>query len=354
MCMNLYRKIDKTKIQFDFIKHTNKKCAFDDEIESLGGKIYVAPRFKIYNIFKYRKWWKNHLTKHPEHKIIHGHMFTISSVYFNVARKLNRITVGHSHSSQPNSRSLTLKNIIKTIIKKRIPSTSDYCLACSDSAGKFLFDNRNYTVLKNAIDTDSFVFDTNTRNKMRKEFEYSDSDIVLCVVASFTEPKNPLGIVDIFQKIHTDNPNVKLLWVGDGPLRSSFEEKLKNVGLVDCVKLLGVRNDTFNVLQAADAFMLGSIFEGLPVSAIEAQASGLPCLLSDGISKETDITGLCKFLPIDKPDAWSQAVSDIDFYNRRNTKEQITAAGYDVETTAKWLEDFYTKIVKERNLNNEQ
>ena len=188
---------------------------------------------------------------------------------------------------------------------------------------------------------------------MRNTYEYENSDIVLCVVASFTEPKNPLGVVDIFKRIHTDNPNTRLLWVGDGPIRNSFEEKVKSVGLADVVKLLGVRNDTFDVLQAADAFVLGSIFEGLPVSAIEAQASGLPCLLSDGISKETDITGLCKFLPIDKPELWSQAVSDIDFNNRPNTKEKIASAGYDVETTAKCLEDFYFSIIKERNLNDE-
>ena len=353
MCMNLYRKIDKTKIQFDFVKHTSEKGAFEDEICQLGGEIYTAPAFRIVNYIQYCNWWKNHFKIHPEHQIIHGHMFTVSSLYFNVAHKFNRLTIGHSHSSQPNGRSLTIKNIIKTIIRKKVPYTSDYCLACSDSAGRFLFGEKEYFVLKNAINTDAFVFNADIRNKIRDAFEYKNSDIVLCVVASFTEPKNPLGVVDIFKKIHSDNPNVKLVWVGDGPLRNSFEEKVKSIGLTDVVRLLGVRSDTFDVLQAADVFMLGSIFEGLPVSAIEAQASGLTCLLSDGISKETDITGLCKFLPIDKPELWSQAVSNIDFKNRPNTKEKIASAGYDVDTTAKWLQEFYFSIIKERNLSDE-
>ena len=353
MCMNLYRKIDKTKIQFDFVKHTNEKGVFEDEINELGGKIYTAPAFRIVNYTQYCNWWKKHLYAHPEHTIIHGHMFTISSVYFDVVHKLNRVTVGHSHSSNPNGRSLNIKNIIKNIIRKRVPNTSDYCLACSDSAGKFLFGNKEYFVLKNAINTDAFVFNVNIRNKMRNAFEYENSEIVLCVVASFTEPKNPIGVVDIFKKIHTDIPNTRLLWVGDGPLRNSFEEKVKEYGLNDAVKLLGVRSDTFDVLQAADIFMLGSFFEGLPVSAIEAQASGLPCLLSEGISKETDITGLCEFLPIDKPELWSQAVLKIDINGRHNTKDKIVEAGYDVETTAKWLEEFYFSIIKERNLNDE-
>lgn len=353
MCMNLYRKIDKTKIQFDFVKHTNEKGAFEDEINELGGKIYTAPAFRIVNYIQYCNWWKKHLYAHPEHTIIHGHMFTISSVYFGIAHKLNRVTVGHSHSSNPNGRSLNIKNIIKNIIRKRVPNTSDYCLACSDNAGEFLFGNKEYFVLKNAINSDWFIFNPDKRNNMRKKFNYSDSDIVICIVASFTEPKNPLGVVDIFNIIHADNPNTKLLWVGDGPLRNSFEEKVNECGLCDAVKLLGVRGDTFDVLQAADIFMLGSFFEGLPVSAIEAQASGLPCLLSDGISKETAITNLCHFLPIDKPELWSKAISSIDFNNRRNTKNDIVVAGYDVETTAKWLEEFYTNIIKERNLNDE-
>ena len=353
MCMNLYRKIDRTKIQFDFVKHTSEKGAFGDEIRNLGGNIYTAPKFRIANYTQYCNWWKNHFKKHPEHQIIHGHMFTISSLYFNVAHKFNRVTIGHSHSSQPNGRSITIKNIIKTVIRKKVPFTSDYCLACSDRAGKFLYGDKSFLVLKNAINTEPFIFNIDVRNKMRNTFEYKNSDIVLCVVANFSEAKNPIGVVDIFKKIHTDNPNTRLLWVGDGPLRNSFGEKVKEYGLNDTVKLLGVRSDTFDVLQAADIFMLGSIFEGLPVSAIEAQASGLPCLLSDGISKETDITGLCKFLPIDKPELWVEAISNIDFTKRKNTKEEIIAAGYDVETTAKWLEEFYINIVKERNLSNE-
>lgn len=353
MCMNLYRKIDKTKIQFDFVKHTSEKGAFEDEIYQLGGKVYEAPRFNILNYIQYCTWWKKHFKSHPEHQIIHGHMFTIASIFLKVALRFNRITIGHAHSCIPQKNNRSLKRIIRSKIRSNLEKVSDYRLSCSIEAGDFVFPNKDFIMLKNAIDTDTFTFDISKRNKMRNTFEYENSDIVLCVVASFTEPKNPLGVVDIFKRIYTDNPNTRLLWVGDGPLRNSFEEKVKSVGLVDVVKLLGVRNDTFDVLQAADAFVLGSIFEGLPVSAIEAQASGLPCLLSDGISKETDITGLCKFLPIENKELWSKAVSDIDFKNRPNTKEKIASAGYDVETTAKWLEDFYTNIVKERNLSNE-
>ena len=353
MCMNLYRKIDRTKIQFDFVKHTSEKCAFDDEIESLGGKIFIAPRFKIYYIFKYRKWWKIHLANHPEHKIIHGHVFTISSLFFSVAKKLNCITIGHSHSTLSLNSEQNLKSMIRAFFRRNVEKLSDYCLACSKSAGEFLFPNKDFTVLNNAIDTDKFIFNEDMRIQMRNTFEYEISDVVMCVVASFTEPKNPLGVLNIFEYIYSKNKNAKLLWVGDGPLRASFDAKVSELGLSGCVKTVGVRNDTFNVLQAADVFMLASFFEGLPVSAVEAQASGLPCLLSNGISSETNITGLCHFLPIDNPERWYEALSNLEFCNRKNTKSEIVAAGYNVATTANWLQNFYTNIFEERNLRNE-
>lgn len=353
MCMNLYRKIDKTKIQFDFVKHTTEKCAFDDEIVSLGGNIYVAPRFKVYNILQYCKWWKKHLKMHPEHQIIHGHFYSISSVYFKVACKLKRVSIGHSHTAISYSTGKSIKNILKVLFCKNAEKLSDYRLACSESAGKFLFPNKDFYVLRNAIDTDKFIYNNDIREFIRERLNIDESNIVICIVANIRQPKNPLGVIEIFRHINKYNPNTRLLWIGDGPLRAEFEQKVKEYDLNDRVTLLGIRDDTHNILQAADVFMLASFFEGLPVSAIEAQASGLPCLLSDGISKETDITGLCKFLPIENKELWSQAVSDIDFKNRPNTKEKIVAAGYDVETTAKWLQEFYFSIIKERNLSDE-
>ncbi len=354
MCMNLYRNIDREKIQFDFVKHTDEKGTFEDEITELGGKIYTAPKFRIFNLMKYKSWWKKHLIEHLEHQIIHGHMFTISSVYFKVAQKLKRITVGHSHSSKPSNNISNIKNIFKTIMRKDIAKIADYRLACSVKAGEFLFPNKDFHILKNAIDANTFIYNPKTRNEMRKKLGYTDLDIVLSIVASFTVPKNPLGVLEIFKEIHKNNLNIKLLWVGDGPLRAAFESEVSNAGLNDSVKTLGVRNDIPNILQAADIFMLASFFEGLPVSAVEAQASGLPCLLSEGISRETAITDLCRFLPIDKPELWAKAVSELDLSKRRNTKSEIVNAGYDIEKTAKWLENFYISIIEKRNSNNGQ
>lgn len=354
MCMNLYRKIDKEKIQFDFVKHTHEKCAFDDEIESLGGKIYIAPKFKIYNFLKYRKWWKNHFKNHPEHQIIHGHYFTISSLYFKVAHLFNRVTIGHSHIAGSGIRnSFSIKKYIKVIIRNNVKNTADYRLACSKIAGDFLYGKKTFIVLNNAINTDDFVYNPVIRDKKRKELGILENQKILCVVGRIEEQKNPIGTIEIFSEIYKSDPECRLLWVGDGTLRRDLEGKIKDAKLEDVVILTGVRSDISEILQAADIFLLASFFEGLPVVAIEAQASGLPCLLSDGISKESAITDLCQFLHIDNAEPWLQAVSKIDINSRHNTKDKIVEAGYDVETTAKWLQEFYTNIIKERNLNNE-
>lgn len=354
MCMNLYRKIDKEKIQFDFVKHTCEKCAFDDEIESLGGKIYIAPKFKIYNFLKYRKWWKNHFKNHPEHQIIHGHYFTISSLYFKVAHLFDRVTIGHSHIAGSGIRnSFSIKKYIKVIIRNNVKNTADYRLACSKIAGEFLYGKKPFIILNNAINTDDFIYNPMIRDKKRKELGILENQKILCVVGRIEEQKNPIGTIDLFADIYKKDSNYRLFWVGDGSMRKDLVEKISDSNLNDVVTLLGVRSDIPDILQAADVFMLASFFEGLPVVGIEAQASGLPCLLSDGISKETAVTDLCEFLPINKPEVWSQTIYNIDINCRQNTKDKIVEAGYDVETTAKWLQEFYTNIIKERNLNDE-
>ena len=183
MCMNLYRHIDREKVQFDFVKHTTAKCAFDEEIISLGGKIYVAPRFRGYNLIQYQSWWRNHLAQHPEHRIIHGHYFTASKYYFAVCKKMNRITIGHSHTD-----TYANKDIGKRIMIHGVENYCDYRLACSEKAGKLLYPHKDFIVLKNAIDTDLYRFDPAIRSEVRNEFHLGDS-LVLGTVGTIKEVK---------------------------------------------------------------------------------------------------------------------------------------------------------------------
>lgn len=341
MCMNLYRHIDRSKVQFDFVKHTSKKCAFDDEIQELGGRIYTAPRLKGYNVLPYKLWWNNHFANHPEHQIVHGHFFSISAVYFAFAKQANRITVGHIHASQSDSK-------LKTLLEKRISKYTDYPIACSEEAGRWIYGNRSFTVLHNALDVMMFKYNPETRKIVRNNLELSDT-LTLGTTANFSNVKNPMGLIDIFLAVKKKNQKVKLLWTGDGGMRAEIESRLIEEGITEDVYLMGSRDDVPALLQALDVFLLPSLNEGLPVSVIEAQAAGLPCFISDHVTRDVDITGLCQFLPINQPENWAELWADAiitDETKREDKSATIFEAGYDIHSTSKWLSDFYLNIVE--------
>lgn len=342
MCMNLYRHIDRMKVQFDFVKHGHKVGMFEDEIKQLGGRIFEAPRYKIYNTLQYKEWWRQHLQTHPEHQVIHGHFFTISPIYFSVAQKMHRKTIGHIHASSSDG-------FLKTQLEKRISTFTDYPLACSQQAGEWIYKDRPFTVLHNALDTSLFKYNENIRGNYRKCFGLSDV-FALGTVANLSPVKNPMGLLDIFLNVRKVIPNTKLIWIGEGGQRKAIEERIHTENIEDSVMLLGTRDDVPNLLQAMDAFLLPSFNEGLPLSVIEAQASGLPCLISDKVTKEADITGLCHFLPIEEPAIWTEELSKI-IVPRRDTSKEIMEAGYDIQSTSKWLEDFYVRIEKEQGVS---
>lgn len=351
MCMNLYRVIDREKIQFDFVKHTNEHCSFEDEIESLGGVVYTAPKFNYRNIARYKKWWRVFFSTHPDYRIIHGHYFTISHIYFKIAHEFGVITVGHSHSQQANYRSL--KFAIKRIMTKWIEKESDYCLACSKAAGEYLFPHKEYYVLHNAIDSAAYTYDPVKGAEVREELGINDNQIIIGVCGSFTVPKNPMGILQIFDAIHHIRPDTMLLWVGDGDLRPAIENRIEELESKESIILTGMRSDVNRLMQVMDVFILPSLWEGVAVVSIEAQAAGLPCFFSDKVSQECNITDLCHFLPLDQPWLWAKEVDSLLRHNkpRKNTRKEIEQAGYDAATTAEWLKDFYLKIIDE-NVNN--
>lgn len=343
MCMNLYRHIDRSKVQFDFVKHSHEKGMFEDEITALGGRIFEAPRYKIRNHVAYCKWWKEHLSNHPEHRIIHGHWFTISAVYFKVAHKHDCVTIGHCHSSENtqlhNFKQKVLHQIYAFYLRK-VKLQSDYCFACSKDAGKWLFKSKPYTVLNNAVDSARFAFDPARRAAMREQLRIGEDEKAIFVVANLSEVKNPLGALDIYSAIRRKNPNARLFWAGEGGMRGLMEQKIA-AEQIPGVTLLGTRSDVPDLLQAADVFMLCSFSEGLPVVTIEAQAAGLPCLLSEAVTRECAVTDLCTFLPIDKPELWADAAEKALTTPRRDTRPEIIRAGYDIKETSAWLTNFY-------------
>ncbi len=337
MCMNLYRKINKDRVQFDFVKHSAEKGSYEDEIKELGGRIFEAPRFSPLNIFSYENWWRNHLKAHPEHKVIHGHFFTISKIYFKVAKKMGRVTVGHCHSAKPRQ---GLKASLRRLVYKDTENYCDFCLACSEQSGRFFFPHREVTVIKNGIDVEKFSFNEEMRSKVRKQFGI-EQNFIIGVVGRINEVKNPFETLEIFKAVLKKEPNARLLWVGTGLLEKKVKEKAKANKIFDKIIFTGVRQDVNLLLQAMDCYLMPSVLEGLPVALIEAQAASLKCFCSNVITTEADVTGLCSFLPLGNRELWAEEILSSKSHIRKNESNKIVASGFDVSANAAWFEKFY-------------
>ena len=344
MIMNLYREIDRDKVQFDFVVHTEEECSFDEEIRSLGGKIFAAPKYNVKNHFAYKKWWKRFLESHPEYRIIHGHMYSIASIYLKIAKKNGLVTISHSHSTSFRKKKQAL---IRTVLQLPLRNISDWLFACSDKAGMWLYGKncdkrKNYLVFKNAIDPLKFACDKATEDEVRKELSI-EGKFVVGHVGSLSMPKNHTFLIDIFKKIKKEIPEAHLLLVGDGPQRQNIIRKIESYGLADSITLTGLRTDVERLLQAMDCFVFPSLYEGLPVSVVEAQAAGLNCFVSANVTDEVCVTDLAVRLPLELgADEWSnKIVEKKSSFVKTNMQEQIKKAGYDIKDTASWLQEFY-------------
>ena len=351
MVMNLYKAVDTSIVQFDFIVHSAEKGEFDDEIRQMGGKIYVCPKFKGHNILKYLSWWKKFFKEHKNYKILHSHIRSCASLYLPIAKKYGLRTIIHSHST---SNGKGFKSLVKKILQYPLRYQADFLFACSKEAGGWLF-GRTYfhseksVMFPNAVDIDKLTFNEDIRNEYRKLFNIEDK-IVFGHVGRFHESKNHMFLIDVFMEIHRRNSNTVLMIVGDGELRLSIETRIQQHGIDDSVILTGSRNDVSNLLQAMDVFLLPSLWEGLPVTLVEAQAAGLPCLVSDTITKDADISDLIHRLPLGDVSKWADlALSPLV---RHDVSKEIKASGFDIKDSAKSLTTFYQKIY-EGNENGE-
>jgi glycosyltransferase involved in cell wall biosynthesis len=342
--MNIYRNIDRTKVQFDFMLHTADKCAYSDEVTALGGKIFNIPAYKIYNYLKYKREWNNFFRTNRTHKMIHGHMTSTAAIYLKIAKRYGILTISHAHNASLGKDHISK---IKNILQLPLKYTADYLFACSTAAGKWCYgknvcEKPNFNVIHNAIDTENFVYDLNIRELKRKEFGI-ENKFVIVHVGRFEPPKNHKFLIDIFKAIYEKNHDAVLLLVGGGPLRVDIEKKANISGLKENVIFTGICLDIPDILCAADAFLFPSLSEGLGIALIEAQSSGLHCVASDVIPRETKITDLLEYVSLNKPPShWADRILKYAVgYERKDMREDIKKAEFDINKGSKWLEDFY-------------
>ena len=207
-----------------------------------------------------------------------------------------------------------------------------------------MFPGQNITTINNGIETDRFSFSPEVREAVRKELGLGDA-LVLGHVGRFAPQKNHAFLLDIFHQVHEKNHNAVLLLAGTGPLEDTVKRKAEQLGLMDHVRFLGVRPDVNRILQAVDVFVLPSLYEGLSIAAVEVQAAGVPCIISDAVPKACALTDLVEFVPLEaSPAHWADVILQRCASDRTDRSEEIRSAGYDIQSTADWLQDFYRNM----------
>ena len=340
LLMNCFRHINREQIQFDFLVHREFRGDYDDEIEALGGRIYRLPRLNPANPGYFRALY-DFFKSHPEYRIVHCHLDCMSALPLSVAKKCGiPVRIAHSHNANQDK---NWKYLLKRFYMKKIPHTATHFFACSIDAGNWMFPGQSVTVLKNGIETDRFCFSSNTRSAVRTELGIQNQ-LVIGHTGRFMPQKNHSFLLDVFAQIRENNPNALLLLIGEGPLEREIRQKATELALIDSVRFLGVRKDVDRLLQAMDVYIMPSLYEGLSLAAVEAQSSGLPCFFSGTVTAECKLTDSVTFLPLSaSPAKWAEAILRTDVSGRKSGHKAVRDAGFDIQNTADFLQDFYLK-----------
>lgn len=355
MIMNLYRNIDRSKVQFDFLAHYGREAAYNEEIRTLGGRIYEMPALKdekhvyYWKLFEYISALNKFFAEHREYKIIHGHMTNTASIYMPIAKKYGvNCRIAHSHNTQGKA---GLSGYVTEFLQKAVCKNATDWFACSKAAAKWFYPEEEIAsgrvkIIANAVDAEKFRFNIEKRMQMRKQLALEDALVIGCV-ARFRPEKNHLFLLKVLKKILEIRGNAVLLFAGEGPSECLVKEKALEMGIAEKVIFLGMRTDIPDVMQAMDVFALASFWEGLPVVGIEAQASGLHCVVSDGITQEMNAIDMVEYISLNEPiDEWADLVIKLAEMPREDTYERMKQAGYDIHTTAPWLQNFYLEKSK--------
>ncbi len=338
MLMNYYRNIDQTQIQFDFLTHRPFRSDYDDEIESLGGKVYYAPRLYPQNYPEYFSYMDEFFKKHPEYKIVHSHIDSMSYLPLLAAKKAGvPVRIAHSHSTRIDK---DFKYPLKCFFRSRLTNVATHCFACGNDAGKFLFGNHDFTVIPNAIDSKKYLFNEELRKQKREQLGITDK-FVVANVGRFEKAKNQQFLISIMPQLIKQRANTVLMLVGDGKCLDDNIKLAKKYGVLDKVIFLGKRQDLEELYQAMDVFVMPSLFEGVPLVGIEAQFASLPCIFSQNVPKEVSITNNTDFIPLSEK-IWIEKILNVP-----ETREKILTNSdslYDIKNSYIYLMNEYKRL----------
>ena len=337
--MNYYENIDRDAIQFDFIVDSNSPLKDYSDIERLGGRVFEIPPIQhlFGYIFECRK-----ILKRENYLIVHGYVNTLN-VFPMFAAKLAGVPVriaenlSTAHSGE---RKTFLKNILKLLCKV-FPT---HLAANSKYSGEWLYGKKDMyrcKILYNAIDLEKFHYDVELREATRTTWGWEDK-FIIGHIGRYHYQKNHEFLIDIFNEIHKLDDSAILILIGYGNLKDSIFDKIDRLGLTDYVVDLGAREDIAKFYNAMDCFVLPSFYEGLPVVGIESQTTGLPCIMSTEVTRETKITEAAEFISLEESaEVWAQRILKWKNYKRKRVDHQITASGYNIKNEAHLLKEYY-------------
>lgn len=343
MIINIYKALDREKIQFDFVIDHSEHIYYKEMLENMGAKIYVMPSYKGYNVFEIINAWKKFFREHSEYKIMHTHVRSYASIFLPIAKRSGVKTVIHSHST---SNGGGLKALYKYILQYPLRYQGDYFLGCSVESGIWLFGKKvvksqRYMTIRNGIDINKYIYNECVRKKIRTEFGFADMHTVYGHIGRFHESKNYPFLLSVFYEICKVDSNARLLLVGDGTLRGEIEQEIERLSLTERVLITGLRDDIPEIIQGIDCFLFPSRWEGLPVTLVEVQAAGIPCIVSNRITREVELSDLITYLSIDNGvNEWVKKASSLKKVREDNLK-RIKDRGFDITESANTLSKIY-------------
>jgi glycosyltransferase involved in cell wall biosynthesis len=330
-------------VNCDFAIDHSEYSFYRDVIESLGSRLYQLPELATAGLHGYKQAWKK-LFEEERFDIVHAHARSTASLYLSVAKKAGIATVSHSHST---SNGTGVKAAIKDLMKPGISRNSDLCLACSKEAGKWLFGNHPFEVVPNAIHVEDYAFSQADRSSVREKLRIPKSAYVYGHVGRFNRVKNHDFLINVFSEIVKLRPDSYLILVGDGELRTAVENKCKRLNLCDKVRFVGNTHIVSPYYSAMDCMVFPSLWEGIPMTLVEAQAAGLPCVVSANVSQKAELVdGLVTFLSLDDIQKWlSVLVPARESVPSRSTVSPVAGSSYDMACQAKRLVSMYRLLL---------
>ena len=342
MLMNYYRNIDRSEVQFDFLTHRSDNGAYDEEIKKLGGVVYHAPRLVPGNYIKYFIYMKKFFRNHPEYKIVHSHI-DFMSFFPLLAAKMNniKIRIAHCHTSKLD---LDFKLPIKFFGKINMKKVATHYFACGEVAGKYMYGKDDFTIINNAIDVEKFKYNEDVRNKLRRDFNISEDQVVIGNVGRYIYIKNQEFLIKLMNQLN--DKKYVLLLIGQGEDEIKLKKMVSSYNLDNNVIFLSNRSDVNELYSMMDIFAMPSLFEGLPLVSIEAQSNGLYCLFSNGISKEVMITPSAKMIDLKELDKWISLIKEYDKKRYQNNLYLVRKNGFDIKIEANKLINKYYDYLK--------